>query len=238
MVMTTNLNKLVKSTTNERLKRHGLTLVLDHDTTGRYQNMLCDEELLSVDIYSDRDAITESSTILWLSDDKVDSQINDRISNLVTQIDNSGKSAVKLTFDVTKRNLPDDTNPLIHIGREMELLLGIKPVFGSVEVDEKIGRYQVNILLNSLPYLRVINKKAIRNLYPSIHQYIGELLESGYFEMPEKERVTDLLNTDSSYERWTPLMLNALMMLLFDPIKGVHLIHVTPSTTMRHVALM
>lgn len=154
-------------------------------------------------------------------------------TNLDNADKNTGKKTVKLTFDVMKRNIPDNLDPLIHISNELDILFGAQPIFGSVNEDARLGRYEVNLLLDSLPYFKALDRKSGRNLYSCIHQYIGDLLESGYFEVPQKEQVTDLLNTNSSYDRWSPLMINALMMVLFEPIQGVHFIHATTATKPR-----
>lgn len=153
--------------------------------------------------------------------------VDKNTNKVIEQIDNAGKKAVKLTFDVMKRNIPDNLDPLIHISNELDALFGAQPVFSGAKEDARLGRYEACLLLDSLPYFKTLGRKSGRNLYPSIHQYIGDLLESGYFEIPEKEQVTDLLNTNSSYDRWSPLMINALMMVLFEPIQGVQFIHAT-----------
>ena len=71
-----------------------------------------------------------------------------------------------------------------------------------------------------------------------MQQNIGDLLESGYFAVPEKEQMLDLLNTDAEYRRWLPVMQSALMITIFEHIQGVNFIHVTPSATVKQVAQM
>lgn len=232
--MTDFCASVIELETDKRLARHGLTLTLDRDTSSGSDDLVA---ALSVN----NDAITQNKIIAADgSANSVDTATNEFIDSFINKIDNSGNNAVKLTIDVKKGIIGTDIDALTYIGSCIYDEYGFKPAFGTLKVDKSFGmnRHEANILLSSIPYFSELKTEKEWNLFITMQNNVGELLESGYFAIPEKEQVLDLLNTNSEYSRWLPVMQSALMMTFFEHIEGADLIHVTPSITMHQVSKM
>lgn len=218
----------VSAETEQRLLNHGLTLVLDYDTTGEYCHVPTDLELAVAEVHTAGDSSIARSTVLV---SKLDQEINEKIDSVIEYINNAGQKSITLTVDFKDSFLREHINPTAYICEKINKQFGFMPAFGTIQINERLCRYKINMLINDAKSFFDIAQtgRPDLNYHVQIKEHLGSLMEANYYEPPaSQEEVLDLLTSRSSYDRWSQLMINALMMMIFEYVEGVEFINATP----------
>lgn len=201
--------------TGKRLGAHGLVLSIDYDsnTTPGTMNMIAQ-------VSSSNLAICRTQAV---SEATLDSMVNTMIDEIVEEINTSfaNNTQVNIEFAYNFKNTDNYISDLNEIINER---YGFKMAVGNVKQDRFFDKLTVS--LDSIPpFINMANASPIK-LTGAMMQNIGEVIEIGYHQPPKsQEEVLVLLRTESTYDRWSPLLKEALFMTLLENISGVNLIY-------------
>lgn len=213
--MDTNLSKQIQ----HKLGQHGLEVSINSNDDGS----------LAVQVASSNLAVCKTNIT---QEDGVESTINGMIDEIVMQINNDQKNSLHLALNFSHkfRSHKGFIGLLIE---EVAERFGFKLAVGSLQ-DKRFG-HTLNVSLDSVPaFIRLARLHPIE-LPVEMMENIGECIENGYHQAPKsKEEVLDLLRTESTYDRWSPLLKESLFKTLLSNIDGVDLLYavgVQKSTT-------
>lgn len=215
--MKNNTNIISNESSATRLNNHGLAVSIENDSAPSAKG-----GDFVVKVHSSNLVISKTKQV---TNDSLESDINELISCITDKIDNDKSNSVCLTIDFS--GVFRGSNEKAHIlNSAVEEKFGFKLAIGSTQLDKDSGFHKMNVSLKSIPTFASLAKKRPLSLPVVIQDNIGELMEIGYHQAPSsREEVMDLLVTDSTYDRWSPLLIEALFMTLLGAIDGLTLIY-------------
>lgn len=201
----------------KRLAAHGLALSIDYDsgTVPSCKNLIAQ-------VSSSNLAICKTKAV---SEATLDSTIDTMINEIIEQIDTSKTNNIQVNIEFTY-NFKNTDNYISDLNEIINKRYGFKMAIGTVEQEEFFDKLTVS--LDSIPpFANMANASPIK-LSADMMQSIGESIEIGYHQPPKsQEEVLVLLREESTYDRWSPLLKEALFMTLLDNIGGVNFLYTT-----------
>ncbi|WP_296210893.1 hypothetical protein [Psychrobacter sp. UBA3480] len=199
----------------KRLAAHGLILSMDYDS-----NTVPGTKNMIAQVNSSNLAICKTQAV---SEATLDSTVNTMIDEIVGQIDTSHANSIQVNIEFAY-NFKNTDNYISDLNEIINERYGFKMAVGTVEQDDFFDKLTVS--LDSIPpFINMANASPIK-LTAAMMQNIGEVIEIGYHQPPKsQEEVLALLRTESTYDRWSPMLKEALFMTLLENIGGVNLIY-------------
>lgn len=161
--------------------------------------------------------------------DEVDYHTDRVLDEVIGCINSYDKSGISLSL-LVDRDMPSYINKPLYFIRTMEHVFGFTPVLGWCNFSVVDGLFNIELSLDSLPPFSVLKANTIKklqgerfDLVNSLQSNIGWLIDNNKFELMNLWDSLDAALRGSPYSEWPPVLINALMMTLCQPIRTMRL---------------